>query len=59
MKIVSFSKQILNLNFVCNLPFVLLSIRYLLERFVYLKSSQISVPMITLNVQCPCLRAIE
>ena len=38
-------------NFVCNLLFVLFSIRYLLERFVYLQISQISVPMMipTLN----------
>ena len=63
MKIVFFSMQIiLNLkravdiskivqigsNFLCNLLFVLFFIRYLLEHFVYLKMSQISVPMITL-----------
>ena len=62
MKIVSFSMQIiLNLKsagdiskivqigstLLCNLLFVLFFIRYLLEHFVYLKMSQISVPMIT------------
>ena len=43
MKIVSFSMHII-LN-------LLFSIRYVLERFVYLKMSQMSVPMITLNTR--------